>query len=205
MFKKENIAILIAVIALFVGLVLVGGNQSVKVGGTTNYDTLDVTDGYYVDGSPIIDGSGALSATTGTFSSTLSVTGFFRTIAGMSQGGQLTISTTSASYTLTAAQMKAAKVISIADTGTAALALTLPATSTMTSLIANTGDTMSWVIDNLHTAAATSTTITAGTGIGLQYASTSGAVINGASTGVLECWRRASTNVLCTIRSFGGS
>lgn len=33
-----------------------GGNQS--LGGTTNYDQLDVTDGYYVDGTARIDGSG---------------------------------------------------------------------------------------------------------------------------------------------------
>ena len=64
-------------IALVVILVLVGGNQS-KLGGTTNYDTVDVSDGYQVDGVSVIDGSGNISLTGGsitTTSGTLSVGG----------------------------------------------------------------------------------------------------------------------------------
>jgi hypothetical protein len=49
------------VVVFIVGLV--GGNQSSPVssilGGTTNFDTLDVSDGYQVDGTSVINGSGA--------------------------------------------------------------------------------------------------------------------------------------------------
>ena len=53
-------------------LLLLGGDN---LGGTTNYDALDVTDGYYVDGTARIDGSGigqfaTLNATTLMASST---------------------------------------------------------------------------------------------------------------------------------------
>gem|GEM_PF-3325778 len=49
-----------------------------SLGGTTNFDTVDTSDGYKVDGTTVIDGSGNVDApitsTTGTFSSTLTVT-----------------------------------------------------------------------------------------------------------------------------------
>jgi hypothetical protein len=58
MFTKQNIIGAIAVLALIVaGIGLVGGN-SAKLGGTTNFDTLDVSDGYKVDGRTVISSSG---------------------------------------------------------------------------------------------------------------------------------------------------
>lgn len=45
-------------LGLVLVLLLSGSSQS--LGGTTNYDALDVTDGYYVDGVQVISGSGAL-------------------------------------------------------------------------------------------------------------------------------------------------
>jgi hypothetical protein len=119
-----------------------------------------------------------------------------------SGGGIITVSTTSATYTLTQAQLEGGNVISVANTGTAALALTLPATSTMTTLIKTPGDSRRWFIQNLHTAAATTTTITAGTGIDLQGITANDDVINGAVTGVLDCYRQASTNVVCVVKEY---
>lgn len=59
MFNKTNIAIGLAVIAVVIGLVgLVGGN-SAKLGGTTNYDVLDTSGGYKVDGTTVIGSDGA--------------------------------------------------------------------------------------------------------------------------------------------------
>jgi hypothetical protein len=55
-------------------LALVGGNQSVKLGGTTNYDAVDVTDGYYVDGTSVINGSGQFAKILSTFGSAASST-----------------------------------------------------------------------------------------------------------------------------------
>ena len=52
--------------AVVASLALVGNNQPKELNnlsGTTNYDTLDVTDGYLVDGTTLIDGNGALTIT----------------------------------------------------------------------------------------------------------------------------------------------
>lgn len=168
-------------------------------GGTTNYDALDVTDGYYVDGTAVIDGDGnwdgAVTGTTGTYSGILNAEG------GFVEGGILTISTTSSSYTLTAAELDNVKVISIADMGAgqAALALTLPATSTMTALLPTSGDAQEWIIDSLAASAATTTTITAGTGIDIDGTTANDDVINGGVSGKLICWRLASTDVRCIV------
>lgn len=120
-------------------------------------------------------------------------------------GGIITVATTSNAYTMTAAELASGNVISIADTATStsvALALTLPATSTMTTLIPSTGDSMTWMIQNLHTAAATTTTITAGTGIELQGITANDDIINGAGFGSLSCYRQASRDVVCVVKEF---
>ena len=151
-----------------------------------------------VDGTTVIDASGNIDApitsSTGTFSSILDTNG------GFVEGGQLTISTTSATYTLTQAEMQDVKVISIADTESAAQTFTLPATSTMTTMIPTAGDAQSWIIDNLHTAAATTSTFAAGTGIDIDGLGANDDVINGAVSGMLVCWRLVSTDVRCSVR-----
>ncbi len=69
----------IAVVAVAI-IALVGWFQPVAQGilaGTTNYDALDVTDGYSVDGTTVIDGSGnvdgPITSTTGTFTDDVGV------------------------------------------------------------------------------------------------------------------------------------
>lgn len=58
MLNKENIIGVVAVLALILsGIGLVGGN-SAKLGGTTNYDVLDTTGGYKVDGTTVINADG---------------------------------------------------------------------------------------------------------------------------------------------------
>jgi hypothetical protein len=50
---------LIAVLSLVFSIVAINvGKDASTLGGTTNYDTLDVTDGYLVDGVTRISGSG---------------------------------------------------------------------------------------------------------------------------------------------------
>lgn len=118
-------------------------------------------------------------------------------------GGIITVATTSATYTLTQAELASGNVISISSVaGAAALALTLPATSTMTTLLADVGEARTWYIENLHTAAATTTTITAGTGIELQGIATGDDVINGGVWGKLACYREASRNVTCIVNEY---
>lgn len=74
----KNIYKFLAVAALIVSVIALFSN-TVKLGGDTNFDSLDVTDGYKVDGTTVIDGDGNVDASitsdTGTFSSTLGVSG----------------------------------------------------------------------------------------------------------------------------------
>jgi len=196
--KIKNIIIgVVALIASFVIGVMVGGNSSQPLGaGSPNRfpnGYIDTGYGYYVDGSEVIDENGNY---TGTISSTNSVsTGEFT-----QGGGIISISTTSATYTLTQAELASGNIISIASvSGAAALALTLPATSSWTTLIPNAGDMRTWGIENLHTAAATTTTITTAAGIQLEGDTANDDIINGGVTGSLTCWRQASTDVVCQV------
>ena len=77
MIKNIITGVISVILAVVISLALVGNNQP-NLKGTTNYDDIDVSDGYAVDGTTVIDGSGNVDApitsTTGTFSSTLSAT-----------------------------------------------------------------------------------------------------------------------------------
>jgi hypothetical protein len=162
-----------ALIALVLILVLVGGNQSVPKGETAKND---------------------VQVGTSRFQNGLNTRG------GFTEGSVDTISTTSATYTLTQEEMDNVKVISISAQATAAaLTLTLPASSTMTALLPLNGDTQSWIIDNLHTSAATTTTVTAGTGVDIDGITANDDVINGGVSARLECWRLPDTNIRCII------
>lgn len=121
------------------------------------------------------------------------------TVEQFTQGGDvLSISTTSATYVLTAAQLDRYNVIEIASVDAPVLALTLPATSTLTKVIPNPGDFREWFIDNKH-AAATTTTITAGTGIDLIAVTNADDVIDGQEKSRLSCWRKANDDVACIV------
>jgi hypothetical protein len=61
------------------------------------------------------------------------------------------------------------------------------------------GQTKTWIIQNNHTAAATTTTITTNTGINLQGDTANDDVINGAVTGTLTCHREYDLSVLCIV------
>ncbi len=50
----------ISVVILVLSLLSIPGSPAV-FGGTTNFDAMDVTDGYYVDGTQVINGSGVLT------------------------------------------------------------------------------------------------------------------------------------------------
>ena len=119
--------------------------------------------------------------------------------AGMTEAGIYTVSTTSAAWTLNAREIRDVKVIAIADTaGSAALALTLPASSTWQGL-EKVGDTQSWVIDNLHSNAATTTTVTAGTGVDIDGTTANDDVLNGGVSGRLDCWRLPTSDIRCIV------
>jgi hypothetical protein len=122
------------------------------------------------------------------------------TQSGLVQGGAFTIATTAAAMTLKDREVANARVISISamGAGQAALALTTPASTTWTSLPTN-GASQTWIIDSNGTAAATTTTITAGTGVDIDGTTANDDVINGDASGRLECWRLPNTNVRCVV------
>lgn len=118
---------------------------------------------------------------------------------GLTQGGLFTISTTSSALTLRDQNLKNNSVIYVSSMGAgqAALALTLPASTTWPSLVG----VQSWVIDASAVVAATTTTVTAGTGVDIDGTTANDDVINGAATGVLTCWRLTAegNNVRCIV------
>ena len=119
--------------------------------------------------------------------------------AGMTESGIYTISTTSATWTVNAREIRDVKVIAIGSvTGAAAMTLTLPALSTWQGL-ERVGDTQSWIIDNLHTTAATTTTVTAGTGVDIDGTTANDDVINGGVSGRLDCWRLPTSDIRCIV------
>lgn len=115
-------------------------------------------------------------------------------------GGQCTITDANGgTYTLTQAELKACNYLYMTASGAGqeVIALTLPATSTMTSLLPKVGDYREWLIDASDLAAATTTTITAGTGIDMIAVTNAEDVIDGAEYSELRCWRKSDTDVAC--------
>lgn len=113
-------------------------------------------------------------------------------------GGVLNISTTSATYTLTQAELANANIIEIEEVALqAAITVTLPATSTLTTLLPKVGDMREWTFEDNHSAAATTTTIAAGTGVDLIAVTANDDVIDNGEFARLTCWRKENTDVAC--------
>src|SRR3989344_2087518 len=115
-------------------------------------------------------------------------------------GGQCTITDADGgAYVLTQAELNGCNYLYITASGAGqeVIALTLPATSTMTTLLPSVGDYREWLIDASDLAAATTTTITAGTGIDMIAVTNAEDVIDGAEYSELRCWRKSDTDVAC--------
>lgn len=185
MLKNIITAGVTALIVAILAVVLVGGNhQSSQLGyqangNSTNYNELGALD--------LFVGTGCNDANS-------TCTGAVITHDGVVKAGGITsISSSTATYTLTQAQLVATTLLSITPLG-AIPTYTLPASSTMTYLLPNAGDTSSIQIYNVS--AATSTIIAGGTGTTLLSASST-ATIQPTKAATLECSRLASTNVIC--------
>lgn len=114
-------------------------------------------------------------------------------------GGVLSIATTGAAYTISAAEMDEYNVIELPTAAAAqAISLTLPATSSLNSVLPAPGDFREWLIDNQR-AAATTTTIVAGAGIDLIAVTNADDVIDGQEKARLSCWRKANTDIACIV------
>lgn len=173
---KQNI-IISAVIALLVAL---------GVSQFSQPETVRVSDS---------NGEAPAGALTGPdVNSYLTVAGFF------SQGGGVTtVTPTSASVTLTSGDMLEENIITFTASSTQpALTVTLPASTTI-PLSTKPGAYRSWVIENPFTAAATTTTIAAGTGIDLQEPDGQNVVIGINNYAFLTCFRESSSDVVCRV------
>lgn len=120
---------------------------------------------------------------------------------GLTEGGAIeTVSEDGGTVTLTQAQLADNKVIRFSGgEHAAALTATLPAVSTLDSVIPDTGDTRSWILANDYTAAATTTTIAAGAGMDLQEVDGGNVVIGINNYAYLTCLRESSSVAVCRV------
>ncbi len=118
---------------------------------------------------------------------------------GIVDGGKYTsVSTTSATYTLSASQFKSGVVDVEAVALAAALTLTLPA-STTDAYPTTPGMHTELIIKNSHTGAATTTTIAAGAGVDLQEPDGQNVVIGITNYALVDCVRLDTRDVACVI------
>ena len=119
-------------------------------------------------------------------------------------GSVLATSTSGTATTLTQAILAAYTAIEMTP-NVASFTYTLPASSTITSLMPNSGDRRSWTWQNAATATSTEMTIAAGTGWNLSGVDANVDVIPGAAYTarellIMDCYRQANTDINCELR-----
>lgn len=178
-----------ALIVLVGILVLVGGNsQPELLGGVTNYGALNVTEseGYQVNGTTVVNGtSGAwvgsiVAAGTAKFDSSVTYSSVNST-------------TTPASMTMSESDFSGYSSLLITPT-VGAVTMTLPASSTITSMIPAAGDVVDFTIVNA-TSSAFAITFAGGTGLTLQQASSTLA-LGSNQIAILRFIRKANTDII---------
>lgn len=194
---KQNVIIGLLVAILGILILPIGGSESVlggagcNSGNCTDFDAVNTSAGYYVDDVQIIDGSGDIVS--GDIDTTGSVS-----VGPFTQGGAV-LGIASGAQTLTQAQLSANSIlVATASTTAEAFSWTLPASSTLTTLLPTAGDSRLWLFENRN-GAATTTTFVAGTGIVLLEPDGQNVVIGGGNKATIECWRDNTTDVLCNI------
>lgn len=116
------------------------------------------------------------------------------------QGGgvlSFTATSTQSARTLTQAELAQNRLMYVNIANSPALTVTLPASSTLTSLIKNPGDEMTFMIYNAQTGAATTTTVVGGTGTTLGI-TTANCAIAATKSGSIRLVRLPNTNVWAT-------
>lgn len=181
--KTIGLVIAGVIVSVMFSVTMNGGEEAVS--GVYSNVTKSFSEGITVDGVTVIDGDRNVST------------------QGFTQGGGVlnVIDANGGTYTLTEAQMLASNVFEMnaGGAGQAVIALTLPATSTMKTLIPTAGDMREWMIDASALSAATTTTITLGTGVNLIAVTANDDVIDGAEFARLTCWREEDTDVSCIV------
>lgn len=164
--------------------------------GDSNFTNV-VTSGYVTAGGAGTFG-GALSVTGASTFAAITASGA-ADVGNLTQGGGCYASTTvAATDTWTAANMLAYNCFEYNGDTAAAITITLPATSTMTTLLPSVGDTKEWLYQG-YTAAATTTTWTAGAGMDLIGLTTNDDVIDGNEYAEIKCTRMTDTDVTCIV------
>lgn len=105
-----------------------------------------------------------------------------QSVQTFTQGGGITATTSSTTAILLATDIDTENVVEVTPAN-GATTLTLPATSTMTNIIPNAGDTRTIWIRNATTSASTGLTIAAGTGMTLKNGASSTALLVGDTDG----------------------
>lgn len=127
-------------------------------------------------------------------------------MGGATVGRNCYSTTTTGTMTASTLEKNSCITIAAAGAGQGVVALTLPASTSM-SFIPKAGDCTSWFIDAGAVAAATTTTIVAGTGhnvVGLDAtgAGTGADVIDGAEYGRMISCRQANTDILTFVQEY---
>lgn len=212
--KKGNATILLIIISVVVilgitGLVFINKAKNGAMMGATKtapsyvpnsysktsmWDTgyfwgdLEVKDDMWIDSDLVVGGNFA---------------GGNINIGGLTYGLTTVASTTNTSTTLPVSYLTTYSGMDYTP-GNAAVTLTLPASSTMTSFITNAGECFDWRFRNLDGTAATSTTFAAGTGITMRKPETTGAdyVIEGGNGALLKFCRELDSGVTVYINEY---
>lgn len=155
------------------------------------------------------------TAVTSTTQAVVKAAGFISLVGDLTIGGDTSLATTTTesftrggsactitdanggTYTMTDAELANCSTFKLTASGAGqeVVALTFPATSTMALTIPNAGDCREWLYDASAVAAATTTTLTAGTGHDVIAATTNDDVIDGAEFAEILMCRQSDTDV----------
>lgn len=176
------------------------------VGGAIHNVLESFDAGIAVNGTTIIDSSGnfdgAITSSTGTFSSTLGVTGL-TSLAGFNYSGGLT-STSSANATavLLAGDFDVEDTIDFTSTNQSTT-ITFPATSTITVFLPNAQDKGILTFQNATTTGGILNTISAGAGFDFRIASSTASIIlDDGDYAEFDCRRLVNTDIDCLVSTY---
>ena len=120
-------------------------------------------------------------------------------VEGFTQGnGILELATSTGTTILTEAQLLENSMIEFMVNTGATASLQLPATSTMTTLMATESKSREWLIYNA-TSSTMALTILKGSGVDLIGVTVDDDIIDQTEYSILKCWRKSNTDVVCAI------
>ena len=194
-----SVAVAALVLAL-IALVSVVNKDGIKLGGITNFDEVDVTDGYRVDNTVVVDGSGNWDgAVTAGSASTFTAADFSGELeAALIEEGTLVTRTAGATTTISAANFCDANVVSWAPSEALA-STTLPATGdVIADCLTTDGDSVTFLFRNTTTTSLTSVVV--GDASTTLVASAAGDdQIDGGNEALITGWRTGASTMVIEI------